>query len=118
MSKRAAGSKSEARDAAGGSSSPSQPTIFAVRPTPTSLSTFAYERISSLIHKRELQSGEVVVEQNLAAYLGISRTPVRQALQRLELEGLLVKTIRFWPSCNARAAVSGGAPFPNVVPRA
>lgn len=91
MNKRAAG-RSEAVETAIGRPSAPEPAIFAVRPTPTNLSTLAYDRISGLIHKRELQSGEVVVEQNLAAYLGISRTPVRQALQRLELEGLLVKS--------------------------
>ncbi|TNB49022.1 GntR family transcriptional regulator [Martelella lutilitoris] len=51
----------------------------------------AYGEIARLIEQKVLQSGEVLVEQSLAAYLGISRTPVRQALQRLEIEGLLVK---------------------------
>ncbi len=53
--------------------------------------TLAYEEIARLIEQKKLKSGEVLVEQNLAAYLGISRTPVRQALQRLEIEGQLVK---------------------------
>nr|WP_272212510.1 GntR family transcriptional regulator [Marinicella sp. W31]MDC2878423.1 GntR family transcriptional regulator [Marinicella sp. W31] len=53
--------------------------------------TLAYEEIARLIEQKKLSSGEVLVEQNLAAYLGISRTPVRQALQRLEIEGQLVK---------------------------
>ncbi|MBB4123337.1 GntR family transcriptional regulator [Martelella radicis] len=53
--------------------------------------TLAYEEIARLIEQKKLAGGEVLVEQSLAAYLGISRTPVRQALQRLEIEGQLVK---------------------------
>ena len=69
-----------------------EPAAFATRPVAKNLSALAYTEIARLIEKKELRAGEVVVEQNLAAYLGISRTPVRQALQRLELEGLLVKS--------------------------
>lgn len=69
-----------------------EPAVFATRQPPRNLSALAYAEIARLIEKKELRAGEVVVEQNLAAYLGISRTPVRQALQRLELEGLLVKS--------------------------
>ncbi|HWJ73825.1 MAG TPA: GntR family transcriptional regulator [Kaistia sp.] len=69
-----------------------EPATFATRQPPKNLSALAYVEIARLIEKKELRAGEVVVEQNLAAYLGISRTPVRQALQRLELEGLLVKS--------------------------
>jgi DNA-binding GntR family transcriptional regulator len=44
-----------------------------------------------MIRWRRLRSGEVVVEARLTEILGISRTPLREALQRLEGEGLLVK---------------------------
>lgn len=51
----------------------------------------AYRAISDLIRRRQLRGGEVVVEVKLAEMLGISRTPLREALQRLEGEGLIVK---------------------------
>jgi DNA-binding GntR family transcriptional regulator len=55
------------------------------------LSARAHRRITELIRNRGLQGGQVVIEQRLAELLGISRTPLREALQRLEGEGLLVK---------------------------
>ncbi|MBV7396443.1 GntR family transcriptional regulator [Mameliella sediminis] len=56
------------------------------------LSGRAYDAISTMIEQRQLASGNVIVEQQLADQLGISRTPLRQALQRLEAEGVLVKS--------------------------
>jgi DNA-binding GntR family transcriptional regulator len=47
--------------------------------------------VSDLIRKRELRGGEVIVEVKLADMLGVSRTPLREALQRLEGERLIVK---------------------------
>ena len=44
-----------------------------------------------MIRERELRAGDVVVEAQVAESLGISRTPLREALQRLESEGLLEK---------------------------
>ncbi|MEM6381936.1 MAG: GntR family transcriptional regulator [Pseudomonadota bacterium] len=55
------------------------------------LSSLAYKSISEMIYQRQLRGGEVVVEQRLAEALGVSRTPLREALQRLEGEGLVVK---------------------------
>ena len=52
----------------------------------------AYADLSKMIHKRELKGGQQLVELRLAKQLGISRTPVRQALRRLEGEGLLQKS--------------------------
>jgi DNA-binding GntR family transcriptional regulator len=43
--------------------------------------------ISDMINNGELQPGEHLVEQELAAQLGVSRQPVREALQRLHSEG-------------------------------
>ncbi|MFT4014563.1 MAG: GntR family transcriptional regulator [Paracoccus sp. (in: a-proteobacteria)] len=51
----------------------------------------AHRAISYMILNHRLRSGEVIVEAPLAAELGISRTPLREALQRLEDEGLLTK---------------------------
>lgn len=56
------------------------------------LSDQAYDAISTMIEQRQLASGSVIVEQQIADRLGISRTPLRQALQRLEAEGVLVKS--------------------------
>jgi DNA-binding GntR family transcriptional regulator len=43
--------------------------------------------IADMIVNGELQPGEHLVEQELAAQLGVSRQPVREALQRLHGEG-------------------------------
>ena len=43
--------------------------------------------IADMIINGELQPGEHLVEQELAAQLGVSRQPVREALQRLHGEG-------------------------------
>jgi DNA-binding GntR family transcriptional regulator len=55
------------------------------------LSEQAYLALSRMIQERELRSGQPIVEVQLADMLGVSRTPLRQALQRLEGEGLLHK---------------------------
>lgn len=55
------------------------------RPTP--LRERVYDAISEMIITRELSPGEHLVESELATYLGVSRQPVREALQRLQTEG-------------------------------
>ncbi len=52
----------------------------------------AYELIKDLILSLHIQPGEIVSENKLAIQLGIGRTPVREALKRLEQEGLIVST--------------------------
>lgn len=54
-------------------------------------STRAYQAISRMIRDRDLKGGQSIVEQRLADQLGLSRTPLREALQRLEGEGLVRK---------------------------
>jgi DNA-binding GntR family transcriptional regulator len=49
----------------------------------------AYEEIKRMIQSGELASGAFIAERPLAAKLGMSTTPVRSALQRLEIEGLI-----------------------------
>ncbi len=49
----------------------------------------AYERLKELIVGGRLQPGEHLSEPALAGSLGVSRTPVREALQRLAQEGLV-----------------------------
>ena len=51
----------------------------------------AYEVVRKLILQRKLTGGEVLVEGRLAERLDMSRTPLREALLRLEGEGLLVR---------------------------
>jgi DNA-binding GntR family transcriptional regulator len=58
---------------------------------PTTLSQKAYVALYRLIQERALPVGRPIVEAKLAEQLGVSRTPLRQALQRLESEGLLKK---------------------------
>lgn len=54
-------------------------------------SSRAYAALSRMIHSHKLRGGETILEAKLAESLNISRTPLREALQRLEGEGLVVK---------------------------
>lgn len=51
-----------------------------------------YKRLKTAIQKRYIKQGSQLVEVALAQQLGVSRTPVRSAIKRLEAEGL-VKSI-------------------------
>jgi DNA-binding GntR family transcriptional regulator len=55
----------------------------------------AYAAVKKMIRQRELRGGEVIVEAKIAQVLDVSRTPLREALQRLEGEGLVVKTANY-----------------------
>jgi DNA-binding GntR family transcriptional regulator len=55
----------------------------------SNLTTQVYERIRQDIIEGRYQSGEALTEQGLADYLQVSRTPIREALRQLELEGLM-----------------------------
>lgn len=50
----------------------------------------AYQRIISMIFEGELKSGDVLREASLGESFGMSRTPVREAIKRLESEGLAI----------------------------
>lgn len=54
-----------------------------------SLRELAYENIRAWIHSQVLQKGSVTSEVQLSHKLDMSRTPVRAALQQLEIEGYL-----------------------------
>lgn len=56
----------------------------------SSLRTVAYDRLRQAISSGEYNPGDRLVEDEIAERLKISRTPVREALHRLENEGLLV----------------------------
>lgn len=56
-----------------------------------SLSQQAYGALKDMIRRRQLRGNEVIREAPLCEALNVSRTPLREALQRLEGEGLVVK---------------------------
>ena len=49
-----------------------------------------FNTLRKAILKGELKPGERLMEIALAERLGVSRTPVREAMRKLELEGLVV----------------------------
>lgn len=53
-----------------------------------------YEYVRKLIINLELKPGEYITDKQISEQLKISRTPVREAFQRLEKEGLLVNEAR------------------------
>jgi DNA-binding GntR family transcriptional regulator len=57
---------------------------------PDTLTERAYNRLEEMIVTLALDPGAVLSEQALSAELGIGRTPVREALQRLAREGLVL----------------------------
>lgn len=54
-----------------------------------SLADQAYDSIRAAITKGELPPGEKITERGLAAMLSVSATPIREAIRRLEQEGLV-----------------------------
>ena len=50
----------------------------------------AYEQVRAAIVENRYRPGQRLVEQRIAEELGLSRTPVREALRLLEAEGLVV----------------------------
>lgn len=48
-----------------------------------------YRKLKTAIRKRYIKQGSQLVEISLAQQLGVSRTPVRSAIKRLEAEGLV-----------------------------
>lgn len=63
--------------------------------TPTNLRQRAYAHLQRKLINGELHSGSVISEQSLASEIGISRTPVREAIRTLEQEGVLEQVPRF-----------------------
>jgi DNA-binding GntR family transcriptional regulator len=67
------------------------------RPKRTNLSSLVdqvYEYVRAAIIQGELQPNEKLVELNIAAQMGSSQSPVREALQRLERDGLVERQAR------------------------
>ncbi|MFK8081704.1 MAG: GntR family transcriptional regulator [Granulosicoccus sp.] len=55
------------------------------------LSSHVYDSLFLMIRERELRAGDTIVESHVSEQLGVSRTPLREAMQRLESHGLLQK---------------------------
>lgn len=70
---------------------------------PPSVREAAYVHLRQAILEARLLPGERIAEPALAEQLGVSRTPVREALQRLSQEGLIELT----PAKGARVRVVG-----------
>jgi DNA-binding GntR family transcriptional regulator len=71
-------------------SSESTARLVPVRASRTSLADAAYDALLEGLTSTRLHPGDRLVMDVIAEELGISRTPVRDALQRLEREGLIV----------------------------
>jgi len=54
------------------------------------LREIVFEALRNAIVEHKLQPGERLMEVQLAEAMGVSRTPVREAIRRLELEGYVV----------------------------
>lgn len=63
--------------------------IVAISQTNLTLADIAYESLKSKIFELRYMPGEKLSESELSESLGVSRTPLRQALQRLQHEGLI-----------------------------
>lgn len=60
----------------------------------------AYERMKAMIGNGEILPGTRISEAEVSALLGLGRTPVREALERLHAEGFVIR------SANGRLAVA------------
>ena len=61
-----------------------------------SLADQAYERLRDAIVRGEFRPNERLIEADLADWLSVSRTPMREALARLASDGLVVSWRRGW----------------------
>lgn len=58
------------------------------------LRELVFEQLRTSILNGSLKPGERLMEIDIAEKLGVSRTPVREAIRKLELEGLVVMEVR------------------------
>lgn len=58
------------------------------------LRELVFEQLRTSILNGNLKPGERLMEIDLAEKLGVSRTPIREAIRKLELEGLVVMEVR------------------------
>src|SRR5919202_6686418 len=67
-----------------------QPYLVANLQEHPSLQEKVYDHLKQAILAGEIQPGERLLETRLAKSLGVSRIPVREAIRKLEREGLIV----------------------------
>ena len=63
--------------------------LKSIQPARRRLADEVYDQLVSAIMRREIGPDDWLVQEKLAAEMQISRTPVREALMRLEQEGVL-----------------------------
>lgn len=85
-----AGGKSSKRDASLRGSAADEAVAASDKRSKLSLGIGAYERLRQAIQSGEYRPGDRLLEDAVAARFDMSRTPVREALRRLEDEGMLV----------------------------
>lgn len=66
----------------------------------TTSADYAYQELRHKIITKQLKPGQRLPEVNIAVQMGVSRTPVREALRRLSSEGLVI----IIPNSGARLA--------------
>lgn len=65
-------------------------TLDTVNTNSESLSTRAYRILLDRLIMLDIQPGEPIMEKHLAEEMGVGRTPLREALKRLESDHLVV----------------------------
>lgn len=68
---------------------PASPTVRKADPKPPPAAERVYAHIKEAVLDRRYEGGTLLTEGDLAEAVGVSRTPVREALLRLEVEGLI-----------------------------
>lgn len=71
-----------------------------------------YDQLRERIVRGDLRSGEVLRARALAEEMGVSRTPVREALRRLEDEGLVETAASRWTRVAAVDLLGAGRMYP------
>lgn len=64
------------------------------------LRDIVFKTLRKAVLQGDLKPGERLMEVDLATRMGVSRTPIREAIRMLELEGLVIMV----PRCGARVA--------------
>lgn len=67
-----------------------QVNTLSARDTAPSLATQAYEAIRDMLVTLQIRPGAAISEEALSAQLGFGRTPIREAIKRLEVDSLVV----------------------------
>jgi len=81
-------------------------TINAIQSRPESLGDLVYDAIRMAIVERKLTSTDPITEASLSKQLGVSKTPVREALLRLEYIGLIQSGGERRPSYAVKPSIS------------